>query len=337
MRIAVVGGGSWGTALCVLLAQNGHQIDFLMRDQDQVEEILQGRKNARFLPRVLLPDSINPKTIEGYVGQPEFWIVAIPSQGVRGVLRELDFHGNPIFLASKGMEVDTGLLLGEVIEQEVPDAVYGAISGPNLAGEIVQGIPTATLCACSDEATALRLCAALNCRTFRAYYSEDVVGVEVAGALKNVIAIGAGVSDGLGFGNNTKGALLARGLREMAAIGLAMGSKVETFFGIAGVGDLFATAHSPMSRNYRVGLGLGQGKSLEQVLLEIGQVAEGVYTCACVQRLGERYGVSLPIMTAIHEVVQGKLRPKDAVELLMNREPQRERIGECIQSPPSTV
>lgn len=327
MNITVLGAGSWGTALAVLLGRNGHQVRLLGRDDDGIEAMSRTRENSRYLPGTQIPNSVEIGLLDSCTEDSDFCLLAVPSGGCREAAASIKGSKPLVVIASKGLEGSTGKLLHEVVSEACPQAVVGALGGPNLAAEVVAGIPTATLAACNDEEAARKVCAALNCRTFRAYYSDDLIGVELAGALKNVLAIGAGASDGLGFGDNTKGALLARGLREMTLIGLASGAKIETFFGIAGVGDLFATAHSRLSRNYRVGYGIGKGSSLQEVLAEIGQVAEGVSAASCVCKLAEKYKVELPIMNTINMVLQGSLDPLSAVQQLMNKEPQRERIG----------
>ncbi len=326
VNIAVLGAGSWGTALAVLLARNGHQVSLLGRDLAELDEMRAHRENRHYLPGFPLPESIEYLELGKPIEDISFWVVAVPSPGVRECVRTIPDDRPLIILASKGLEPGTGKLLSAVAQEEKPNALVGAISGPNLANEIIRGIPTAALAACPDEAAATMVCQAFRSPTFRPYYTEDVIGVELAGALKNVLAIGAGMSDGLGYGDNTKGALLARGLREMTQLGLKMGAKIDSFFGIAGVGDLFATANSRLSRNYRVGLGLGQGRPLQEVLAEIGQVAEGVGTADCVAILAKQFQIELPIMSMVQAVIQGKLSAKDAVGMLMEREPKRESL-----------
>lgn len=327
MNVAVLGAGSWGTALSILLARNANRVWLLGRDLGELTDMKEARENRRYLPGFTIPENVEFGEVGALLEDIDFWVVAVPSPGVREAVQTIKTKAPFIVLASKGLEPGTGKLLSTVAQEEHPDALVGAISGPNLAVEIARGIPTAALAACADEAAATRVCEAFRSPTFRPYYTADVVGVELAGALKNVMAIGAGMSDGLGYGDNTKGALLARGLGEMARLGLAMGAKLDSFFGIAGVGDLFATASSKLSRNYRVGFGLGQGQPLEAVLEEIGQVAEGVGTAECVAGLAAKYHVELPIMTLINAVLQGELSAKKGVGMLMEREPRREELG----------
>ncbi len=326
MHVAVLGAGSWGTALAILLARNANHVWLLGRDFAELEDMRSSRENKHYLPGFSIPENVEFGEVGANLGAIDFWVVAVPSPGVRDAVKTIQGPAPFIVLASKGLEPGTGKLLSTVAQEEHPDALVGAISGPNLAVEIARGIPTAALAACADESAATKVCEAFRSATFRPYYTADVIGVELAGALKNVMAIGAGMSDGLGYGDNTKGALLARGLGEMARLGLAMGAKLDSFFGIAGVGDLFATASSKLSRNYRVGFGLGEGRALDEVLAEIGQVAEGVGTAECVAGLAQKYGVDLPIMTLINSVLQGELSAKRGVGLLMEREPRRESL-----------
>jgi glycerol-3-phosphate dehydrogenase (NAD(P)+) len=261
-------------------------------------------------------------------------VVAVPSGAVRDVLTKLKGEHPLIVLASKGVEVTTGMLLADVVREVHPGSQVAVISGPNLAGEIVRGIPTAAVAASLDPGSADRVRSAFMCSTFRVYASSDVVGVEVAGALKNVLAIGGGITDGLGFGNNTKGALLARGLKEMITFGLALGGNLETFIGIAGVGDLFATATSNLSRNYRVGMAIGEGKETHQILQELGQVAEGVTTAEAVARIAREKQLQLPIFEAIDGVLRGKLYARGTVSMLMERMTRDEGFDFLRQTAP---
>lgn len=328
MKIAVLGAGSWGTALAILLGRNGHSVWLLGREGEPLEELVQTRENARYLPGAFLPETVSVGCIGDDPGGIEAWFVATPAVAVGAVVELIPDPRAHIVLASKGLEPKTGSLLSDVVKRRLPESLVGAIGGPNLAAEVVRGVPTATLSACEDEAAARRICEAMTCPTFRAYYSDDLAGVELAGALKNVLAIGAGISDGLGFGDNTKGTLIARGLREMTTIGVRMGADLETFFGIAGVGDLFATANSKLSRNYRMGRRISEfGETPEQALVAIDQVAEGVGTADVVRRKAKEFGIELPLMCAIDAILKGELPPRKAVEQLMSRDLGREKIS----------
>ncbi|MFZ4506609.1 MAG: NAD(P)H-dependent glycerol-3-phosphate dehydrogenase [Fimbriimonas sp.] len=319
MKVTVVGSGSWGTALTILLARNGHEVLLLGRNVEEIEVMRERRENLRYLPGFVIPDSVRYELLPYQVDESELTVIAVPSTAVREVVKDILGQHPLVVLASKGLESTTGRMMTEIAAEALPNAVIGALSGPNLAIEIVRGIPTAAVSAFPDSDAADLVRNAFMCRSFRVYSADDVIGVELAGALKNVLAIGAGVSDGLGYGDNTKGALMARGLREMTRLGLSMGAKLETFMGVAGVGDLFATASSNLSRNYRVGRALGAGGTLAASLHEIGQVAEGVLTSEAALILGERQGIEMPVFRAIAEVIQGKIQPIEGVGRLMER------------------
>ena len=287
MNVAVLGSGSWGTALAILLARNGHLVTLVGRSPEEIQDLQESRINHRYLPDFEVPEPTAFSLIHEDLGAVDMTVVA----------------------------------------EALPRSEQAAISGPNLAVEIVRGIPTAAVAASSNPDSAETVRGAFMCRTFRVYKSADVAGVELAGSLKNVLAIGAGMSDGLGFGDNTKGALLARGLGEMTTLGLSMSACQETFMGLAGVGDLFATAASQLSRNYRVGRSLGEGIGLNQAVERVDQVVEGVTTSACAQILAERYKVDMPMFAAIDAVIKGQVSPMDAVRQLMERTPKAEGLA----------
>lgn len=330
MDVVVLGAGSWGTALAILLARNGNEVKLAGRDQEEMASLRSTRENLRYLPGFVLPENVEVCDLDDPLGPSDLWVIAVPSGAVREVCARITGERPCVLVSSKGLEPGSGRVLTEVVAEMLPAAEIGVISGPNLAVELVRGIPTVAVVAFPDPVTAERVRDAFLNRNYRVYIGDDLVGVELAGALKNVLAIGAGMIDGLGYGDNTKGAMLARGLHEMACLGTRMGARLETFFGIAGVGDLFATANSRLSRNYRVGEGLGQGHALPDILRELGQVAEGVSTAESAIMLARRHQVEVPIMEAIYDVVRGQLRPVDAVSRLMERLPKRESFAtEC--------
>lgn len=318
MDVAVLGAGSWGTALAILMARNGLEVTLFGRDHDEMTVMRHTHENLKYLPGFAFPKGLAIDEIKNYQGAPIAY-VAVPSSGVREVLTGLQGETPVLILATKGLETGSGKVMTTVAEECYPQATIGVVSGPNLAVEIVQGIPTAAIGASKDPVVADRIRANLMCPSFRVYASDDVVGVEIAGALKNVLAIGGGLSDGLGFGDNTKGALLARGLKEMITYGLSHGGRLETFIGIAGVGDLFATAASKLSRNYRLGYALGTGHHLHEALAHIGQVAEGVNTAEAVMNVARHEGIMIPVFETIDSVVREKIAPRAAVGLLMER------------------
>jgi len=318
MDAAVLGAGSWGTALAILLSRNGLDVTLYGRDHEEISVMKHTHENLKYLPGFAFPKEMQVDDLKNYQGAPVAY-VAVPSSGVREVLTNLQGETPILVLATKGLETATGKVVTVLAEECCPGATVGVVSGPNLAVEIVQGIPTAAVAASRDPRVADRIRSNLMCPAFRVYASDDVVGVEIAGALKNVLAIGGGLSDGLGFGDNTKGALLARGLKEMITYGLAHGGRLETFIGIAGVGDLFATATSKLSRNYRLGHALGSGKHIIEALAEIGQVAEGVNTSEAVMHVARQEGIQIPVFEMIDSVVREKVAPRAAVSLLMER------------------
>lgn len=327
MRVAVVGSGSWGTALAILLARNGNEVVLIGRSEEEIADLRRSRENHRYLPGFTVPESAEFLLIDQDPGQVDMTVLAVPSHAVREVIRLVRGKHPIISIAAKGLEAGTAKTMSEVVAEVLPGAERSAISGPNLAVEIVRGIPTAAVVAAKSSDVAELVRSAFMCRTFRIYMSTDVTGVELAGSLKNVLAIGAGMSDGLGFGDNTKGALLARGLHEMTNLGLAMGACIDTFMGLAGVGDLFATASSQLSRNYRVGRSLGEGLGLAQAIQKVDQVVEGVTTSTCAQILAKRHGIEMPMFAAIDAVINGQLPPMQAVERLMGRSPKTEGLA----------
>lgn len=322
MRVTVIGAGSWGTALAILIARNGHDVTLYGRDVEHIESIGSIRENLQFLPGFPMPENITAISDHHLLQECDLWFVAIPAPGVRSELAHIRQARPDIVMASKGLEPGSAKTMEEVTADVLPEARFSVISGPNLAVEIVRGIPTAALVGSHHDDLAEKARLATMCRTYRVYTTRDVIGVELSGALKNVLAIGAGMSDGLGFGDNTKGALLARGLGEMARLGLAMGADLETFLGVAGVGDLFATAVSQLSRNYRVGKLIGSGTSLSDALDQVGQVAEGVNTAEATMKISRERQVPMPVFAAIDDVLRGRMSPHDGVALLMERMPK---------------
>jgi glycerol-3-phosphate dehydrogenase (NAD(P)+) len=317
-----MGSGSWGTALSLLLARNDVCVSLWGRDEDEARAIRRNRENRRYLPGIELPAAI--EATSSPPDEADLWVLAVPSDGIREVCSFLP-QGSPVVVtAAKGLEPETGKRMSEVLLEERPSAQAFSLSGPNLAVELARGIPTATVIASKQIDRGEWVRDRFMCRCLRVYTSHDVAGVELGGALKNVMAIGAGISDGLGFGDNTKGALLARGLHEMAELGTALGAELGTFLGLSGVGDLFATAVSGLSRNYRVGRALGAGADLGEALNDIGQVAEGVPTSEAAVKLAHRVGVDVPLMESICKVIAGKKKPLEAVAELMERAPKAE-------------
>ncbi len=326
-QIAILGAGSWGSALASLLGGKQYAVTLWDRDKTLVGQIRELGVNPKYLPEVPLGETVTAThSLGDALAGADWLILAVASHGARAVLSEAAASLEPqttLLSATKGLDSETGLTMSELAALLLADTAYAGLavlSGPNLAKELLRGVPTASVVASADPAVARGAQTLLMTeQAFRVYTHSDVKGVELGGALKNVLAIGAGLSDGLGFGDNTKAALMTRGLMEMTQLGVAAGGQALTFLGLSGVGDLIATAGSRLSRNYRVGLGLAQGQSVAQILGDLHQAAEGVPTAEAVQHLIRRYGMQAPVFTTIHDVLQGSLTPLDAVHALMQR------------------
>jgi glycerol-3-phosphate dehydrogenase (NAD(P)+) len=321
--LAVLGAGSWGTALAVLLARHGAAIRLWGHLAAEVERLRADRENRQFLPGVALPAGVEPTTdLAAAVAGADEVLIVVPSHAFRAVTTALAAvlpPGIAVSWATKGFEPDTGLLLHEVAAQVLPGRSHAVLSGPSFAGEVARGLPTAITVASTDPGHAERIAGYLHGEAFRAYTSDDVVGVEVGGAAKNVMAIAAGIADGLGFGANARAALITRGLAEITRLGLALGGRPETFMGLAGVGDLTLTCTDDQSRNRRMGLALARGLSVAQARAEIGQEVEGVSTARAVYRKSRDLGVEMPITEQTYLVLYEGLAPLAAVQALLGR------------------
>lgn len=323
-KVTVIGSGSWGTALAVMLAENGHEVVIWSRRQDAVEELLQERKNEKYLPGVAIPESIQATTDhKAAVQGAEIIILAVPSRAVCNTVRDFAPYLKTwqiLVNVAKGLEQGTLLRLSEVIQREAPQCEVCVLSGPSHAEEVARKVPTACLIACENEAAAKLVQQEFANPRFRLYTNTDMIGVEIGAALKNVMALAAGMSDGLGFGDNTKAALMTRGMAEMKRLGMAMGGKADTFAGLSGIGDLIVTCTSMHSRNRRAGILLGQGKSLQETLDEVQMVVEGVNTVQAACQLAEKYHVSMPITEIMSQVLFADKNVEDAVLELMTRD-----------------
>ena len=323
-QISVLGAGSWGTALAIQLARVG--VDTLLwgRSADHVLQLAGERRNSRYLPEAVFPTQLQVEVdLAVAVRASSDLLVAVPSHALRAMLEQIAAvrpNGLRLAWATKGFELASGLLPHQVAEQvfgpEVPRAV---ISGPTFAREVGAGLPTAMTIAASDQYFAADLARKISGANFRAYTSSDMIGVEIGGAIKNVLAIGAGISDGLGFGVNTRIALITRGLVEMTRLGVTLGARRETFMGLAGLGDLVLTCTDNQSRNRRFGLALASGLSIEAAQQSIGQVVEGVLAAKAVLEVAHRNGVEMPICEQLYRVVHDGVPPKEAVKELMSR------------------
>ena len=327
--IAVLGAGSWGTALAVLLARNGHRTLLWGHDAAHMALLSHARCNVTFLPDVAFPDNLELyDDLPAVARAAQHFLVVVPSHAFHALLKALQPHlpvGATVAWATKGMDADSGALLSQVA-----DAVLGVsypngiVSGPTFAKEVAQGLPTAITVASARIEVAETIAQWLRNDRVRVYTCLDRIGVELGGAVKNIMAIATGISDGLGYGANARAALITRGLAEMRRLGAAMGGKPETFMGLAGLGDLVLTCTDNQSRNRQIGLALGKGRPLHLALADLGQVAEGVTTARTVQTLARRWKVDMPITEQVARVLFDALPPQAAVEALLGREPRAE-------------
>ncbi len=329
-HVAVLGAGSWGTALAVTLARKGLLVNLWARRQEQVDEINTLRENVKYLPGVVLPDNIKATTnLEEALANTEDIVLAVPSHSTRNIIQMIKNYLKPnsaIINTAKGIEPETLLRLSQVAEEEIPgiSSRFAVLSGPSHAEEVGKAMPTAVVVASSSRKTAERFQELFFSPTFRVYTNPDVIGVEVSGALKNVIALATGISVGLGFGDNTAAALVTRGMTEIARLGVKMGANPLTFAGLTGIGDLVVTCTSRHSRNRRTGIALGQGQTLEDILAEMNMAVEGVRTTKAIIKLKEKYNVSLPISEEVYKVLFQGVNPKEGVVNLMTRDPVKE-------------
>ena len=324
--VLVLGAGSWGTALALVLARNDHQVYLWDIDTQLIHDLKQDRENKRYIPSIALPDNLLPVAdLETVPKDMAHVINAVPCHGLRSSLQQLKaFSPLSICLAAKGFEPGSHKLNHQVVEEELADCPVAILSGPSFAREVAAGSPTAVTIAAKDLSIAADFAALFHSETFRIYTHDDHVGVQVGGAVKNVMAIAAGIADGLGFGANTRSALITRGLNEIMRLGLAMGARQETFMGLTGLGDLVLTCTDDQSRNRRLGLLLAEGLSIEAASEKIGQAIEGLKTAIEVGALAAQYGIEMPITEQVVNVLQGQCSPHDAVQNLLSREPKNE-------------
>jgi glycerol-3-phosphate dehydrogenase (NAD(P)+) len=317
----VIGAGSWGTALAIQLARNGHAVRLWGRPSDGLEVMAEARSNERYLPGARFPDALAVQPdLDALLAECGDLLVVTPSSGLRAVFARLAGGGQRIAWATKGFEEGSGKLPHEVAEEVLGSArPLAALSGPTFATEVARGLPTAITVASRDARFADELAAALHAPAFRAYTGSDLVGVGVGGAVKNVIAIAAGLSDGLGFGANARAALITRGLAEAMRLGTALGARPETFMGLAGVGDLVLTCTDDQSRNRRFGLALAAGHGVEDAKRRIGQVVEGAWAARDALVRARAAGVEMPITEQVHRVIYEDVAPREALRALQDR------------------
>ncbi|MCL2865527.1 MAG: NAD(P)-dependent glycerol-3-phosphate dehydrogenase [Lachnospiraceae bacterium] len=330
-KIGVIGAGSWGTALSVLLHSNGHQVSIWSIDAEEVRVMSKIREQTFKLPGVYIAKEIEiTGDMEQAVKGKDVLVLAVPSPYVRATARLMkDFvqEGQMIVDVAKGFEEETLMTLSQQIEEEIPQADVAVLSGPSHAEEVGRGLPTSCVIGARTKKTAEYLQDVFKSKAFRVYTSPDIIGIEVGGSLKNVIALAAGIADGLGYGDNTKAALITRGITEIARLGMKMGGKLETFSGLSGIGDLIVTCASVHSRNRRAGVLIGQGKTAQEAMEEVNMVVEGVYSAKAAAKLAVKYGESMPIIDEINGVLFHNKSPNEAVKELMERESRSEYVS----------
>lgn len=327
-NVGVMGAGSWGTALALLLHSNGHQVTVWSINEEEVEMLSKELEHKSKLPGVKIPeDMVFTSDMETAIKEKDFLVLAVPSAFTRGTARNMKpfvKEGQIIVDVAKGIEEDTLMTLSQQIEEEIPQANVAVLSGPSHAEEVGRGLPTAVVIGAKTEETARYLQEMFMNHVFRVYISSDMLGMELGGALKNVIALAAGIADGMGYGDNTKAALITRGIAEIARLGVKMGGAIESFTGLTGIGDLIVTCASVHSRNRKAGYLMGQGKTMEEAMAEVKMVVEGVYSAKAAAKLGKKYGVALPIVDKVNEVLFEGKDPKEAVDELMLRDSKAE-------------
>jgi glycerol-3-phosphate dehydrogenase (NAD(P)+) len=333
MKVTVIGAGAWGTALAAnAAAQDRHRVSLWARNPEQLQALQAQRSNAAYLPGVELPAALSfvGGDVQAAAAEQDLVVLAGPVAAARGLLSQLAHLSVPVAWLSKGFELpqagaqERGLMVHEIQAEVAPQLMCGVLSGPSFAREVALGRPTALVAASHHEAVRRALVEAFHGPTLRIYANDDLVGAEVGGAVKNVLAIATGFCDGLALGLNARAALITRGLAEITRLGVALGARAETFTGLSGLGDLVLTATGDLSRNRKVGLLLAQGQSLQQALASLGHVAEGVYCARTVVQRARALGVDMPISQAVVALLDGRLQPEQAVAMLMGREPAPE-------------
>ncbi len=325
-KIAILGAGSWGTAIAIHLAKNGNQVMLWGHNPQHVQDMMQQHCNQRYLPSILFPDLLTPIIeLADCLAQAGEIIIAVPSHAFAGLLAQITKPSHGLAWLTKGVDPVSHQLLSQLVAQHwgetFPTAV---ISGPSFAKEVANFLPTAVTLAANNLAYQKTIRALLHHSNLRVYLSNDLIGVQLCGAVKNVLAIACGISDGLGYGANAKAALITRGLAEMSRLGTQMGAREETFMGLAGVGDLVLTCTDDQSRNRRFGLYLGRGIKLIEAEKQIGQIVEGKYNAAQICYLANQYAVEMPICSQVNSLLQGQITPQQAVANLMSRSPKEE-------------
>lgn len=327
-RIGVIGAGSWGTALAIVLAKNGHQVTVWSIIEDEITMLKEKHEHVDKLPGVKLPYSMEFTTdLEQAVRTSDMLVLAVPSIFTRSTAKSMApfvKDGQIIVCVAKGIEETTLMTISDIVEQEIPNADVAIMCGPSHAEEVGVGLPTTVVAGARTKATAEKIQDVFMDEVFRVYTSSDVLGMELGGSLKNVIALAAGVADGLGFGDNTKAALITRGIAEISRLAIAMGAKAETLAGLTGIGDLIVTCASKHSRNRKAGMLIGQGYTMEEATKEVKMVVEGIYSAKAARALAQKYEVDMPIIDIVNQVLFENMSAKEAVVELMEREKRSE-------------
>lgn len=327
-RIGVIGAGSWGTALAILLNENGNEVTLWSHRESEVETLCRTREHASKLPGVRLPETLQiTSDLQQAASDKEILVLVVPSACVRETCERLAGYvqrGTILVSASKGIEAATLKTMSDIVEELIPQAEAAVISGPSHAEEVAKGLPTTCVIGAHSEKTARFLQQVFNSACFRVYISSDMIGIELGGALKNVIALAAGIADGMGYGDNAKAALITRGIAEISRLGIRMGGKPETFSGLTGIGDLIVTCASMHSRNRRAGILIGKGYSMEAAMKEVNMVVEGVHSAKAALLLAQKYDTELPIIEQVNQILFDKMDPGEAVSTLMLRDSKQE-------------
>ena len=327
-KIGIIGGGAWGTALASVAARAGRDVILWAREPEVVASINEHHENAMFLSGISLDPAIRATNNHADLATCEALLSVTPAQALGTVAKDLAVHlksGTPLVICSKGIEQSSGRFLTDVLADTAPDLVPAVLSGPSFARDVAQGLPTAVTLACSDNTLALALAKAINHVSFRPYVSTDPLGTQIGGAVKNVIAIACGISEGKGFGDSARAALTTRGFAELRRFGAALGANPDSIGGLSGLGDLILTCNSSQSRNMSLGIALGQGKTLEEILGTRNSVSEGVFTATAVVKLAKEFGLDMPISEAVNNIVSGNIGVDEAIASLMSRPIRDER------------
>lgn len=327
-NLGVIGAGSWGIALSVVLADNGHTVKVWSLIEDEVKMLSEKHEHVDKLPGVIIPDSVTFTTsFQETIHEKDMVVLAVPSPFIRSTAKQMaEFVANDqlIVVVSKGIEEDTLMILSDIVEQEIPQANVAVLSGPSHAEEVGRRLPTTVVAGAKTKEIAEKIQEYFMNQVFRVYSSSDILGIELGGSLKNVIALAAGMADGLGFGDNTKAALITRGIKEISELAVKMGARSETLSGLTGIGDLIVTCASQHSRNRKAGMLIGQGYSMQEAMDEVKMVVEGVYSAKAAYRLAEKYNVDMPIVREVNDILFGGQSAKQGVVDLMARDRKSE-------------